>query len=448
MAVFTPKKATSQDIDNLVDGVLAVTTDTKEAHIKLGGELISISGVIVLSSDTERLAVTSPLSNKLYVVCDKLWRWDGSWVCLNEEVDLTGVVKAIRDGSVQPCYPLDDDLVGYLSSVGDTVRNLYEVEGGTSFSLKLDVETGGTLELLLDSNVTKTLNVEAGEAWYSLVNLAGFGVDGVVTVERTGGTSAGVTVLELGKICETEVDDVLTRFAVENSDVLYAIDAKAGNGRLLSPIQGKLSLLDQDLTASTFEEKQGYLKNESGIIITEGYWQPQSYARVLTPIDLRGRDTSFTVICKGVLVFDYSAPLFAQAEEWYYGTGHVTNVVKTSNGICFSVTFADGLGDIVKVYYVSSSTLANMTEEMLYALVCDLEKRKLSLYINGNLDAEVDIPDTAVCVNNNTEAYAANYDNLGLFGGGTAHITAGTISYFAFVDRAMTAEEVAELGGA
>lgn len=82
------------------DGQLIVVRDNASLHIDLDGNRIYISDWIDISTDTDRLAMLTPLSNKYYYVVEtnKIWRYiGGSWVLvtsikdLNEHIEDTNV---------------------------------------------------------------------------------------------------------------------------------------------------------------------------------------------------------------------------------------------------------------------------------------------------------------------------------------------------------------------
>ena len=73
------------------DGQLIVVRDNASLHIDLDGNRIYISDWIDISTDEERLAMISPLSNKYYYVVEtnKIWRYiSGSWVLISSIKDL------------------------------------------------------------------------------------------------------------------------------------------------------------------------------------------------------------------------------------------------------------------------------------------------------------------------------------------------------------------------
>ena len=73
------------------DGQLIVVRDNASLHIDLDGNRIYISDWIDISTDEERLAMISPLSNKYYYVVEtnKIWRYikNGTFLKENEGTD-------------------------------------------------------------------------------------------------------------------------------------------------------------------------------------------------------------------------------------------------------------------------------------------------------------------------------------------------------------------------
>lgn len=239
--------------------------------------------------------------------------------------------------------------------------------------------------------------------------------------------------------------DKLVEFS-RSQDVLYAIDAKSGSGRLLSPIQGKLTLLDQDSTASTFEEKMGYLKN-SGIDIENSEWTPSATrGRIFTPIDLRGRNTSFSIICKGTLEASTTVygTLYAQGSaSSMLTTSVMLVVVSTTLYYGFTAKLSDG------TYARNEGTLSLLTypellgEEHLFVIVYDFESSITKLYIDGNLLASRGFVANTIAVSDFPQD--TGDESLNLFGGKTNYDSGSKISYFAMVDRAMSMKEIEAL---
>ena len=82
------------------DGQLIVVRDNASLYVDLDGNRVYISDWIDISTDTDRLAMLTPLSNKYYYVVEtnKIWRYiSGSWVLVtldgfvNEELTIAGI---------------------------------------------------------------------------------------------------------------------------------------------------------------------------------------------------------------------------------------------------------------------------------------------------------------------------------------------------------------------
>lgn len=87
------------------DGEVLFATDMRELYLQISDETIKISDIIILSSESERTQIISPIP-KLYLILDtgNLWYWDpvnGWWMLLNQgEIQTSNVIISTIPPSV------------------------------------------------------------------------------------------------------------------------------------------------------------------------------------------------------------------------------------------------------------------------------------------------------------------------------------------------------------
>lgn len=118
------------------DGQLIVVRDNASLYIDLDGNRVYISDWIDVETDTDRLAMLSPLSNKYYYVVEnnKVWRYkNGSWVLVSSINDLNEYWEYVKPKVLQKSgdsMEIDAE-ISFPTSMDD--RNLKIGNGRVSF---------------------------------------------------------------------------------------------------------------------------------------------------------------------------------------------------------------------------------------------------------------------------------------------------------------------------
>lgn len=186
------------------DGQLIVVRDNASLYIDLDGSRIYISDWIDVSTDEERLAMISPLSNKYYYVIatNKIWRYiSGSWVLIssiniNEHIEDTDIHVTTTDKT--------NWNVAYTHSQSEHAPSDAEKNQNAFSNVKVDSTTiaadttTDTLTLVAGNNVTITpdatndkITISAKDTTYSAFVKSGSGAKAglVPTPSTTAGTT-------------------------------------------------------------------------------------------------------------------------------------------------------------------------------------------------------------------------------------------------------------------
>ena len=151
------------------DGQLIVIRDNASLYVDLDGARIYISDWIDVSTDTDRLAMLTPLSNKYYYVVEtnKIWRYiGGSWIQITlhnasevlydnttSGLSATNVNSAIDE--ISSSVDTLEETVAYISDDNDVVSDI-----GTVLTTQniIDGVDNSSTNMVLSANQGKILN--------------------------------------------------------------------------------------------------------------------------------------------------------------------------------------------------------------------------------------------------------------------------------------------------
>lgn len=209
------------------DGQLIVVRDNASLHIDLDGNRIYISDWIDIETDTDRLAMLTPLNNKYYYVVEtnKIWRYiSGSWVLVTRDyVESTRTIAGID---------LKDDI---------TVDELSSALGVDTKAEQTDLESHTSNK----SNPHEVTKIQVG-----LGN-----VDNTSDINKP---ISNATQIELDKKTNQEDFDILSESVAYLSDDTEVITSV---GTVLTT-QNIIDNVDSSLNNMVLSAKQGKMLNE------------------------------------------------------------------------------------------------------------------------------------------------------------------------------------------